>query len=56
VKAEALYNPGLVTVVPWIILGIWYIVEVNPQNLIATSDWWIAVGYLVGFPSSSSHW
>ena len=49
VKAKALYNPGLATVVPWLALGIWYFVEVTNQNLISASDWWIGIGYLLVF-------
>ena len=47
--ARALYNPGLVTVVPWLVLGIWYIAEINNQNAVTSSDWWIAVGYLIAW-------
>jgi hypothetical protein len=49
VRARALYNPGLATVVPWLGLGIWYLVEVNNQNLITSTDWLLGVAYLLGF-------
>jgi hypothetical protein len=48
-KAKALYDPGLASVFPWLILGIWYIVEINTQGLVTASDWWLAVGHMFGF-------
>ena len=48
-RAKVPYNPGLVTVVPWLVLSTWYIVEINRQDLITASDWWIASGYLLVF-------
>ncbi|TQM57876.1 HXXEE domain-containing protein [Humibacillus xanthopallidus] len=45
-KARALYSPGLLSVVPWLVLSIWYLIEVNQQNLITANDWWIGIGYL----------
>jgi Protein of unknown function with HXXEE motif len=49
VKAKALYNPGLVTVVPWLVLGTWYLHVVYGRGVITATDWWIAVPYLIGF-------
>lgn len=49
IKAKALYNPGLFTVVPWLILGIWYLGQVNSEGLITAGDWLIGVGYLIAW-------
>jgi hypothetical protein len=49
IKAKALYNPGLLTVVPWLILGIWYLIEVYHQGVITAASWWTAVGYLMAW-------
>lgn len=48
-KARALYSPGLLSVVPWLVLSIWYLVEVNRQDLVTASDWWIGMGYLIAW-------
>ena len=39
----ALYNPGVATVVPWLVPGIWCVAEFNNQNMITASDWRIAL-------------
>jgi hypothetical protein len=49
IKAKALYNPGLLTVAPWLVLGIWYLYEIYHHNLITATDWLIAVPYLAGW-------
>jgi len=43
--ARSPYNPGLLTVIPWLALAIWYLVEAD----ITASDWWIAIAYMLGF-------
>lgn len=48
-RARAAYNPGLITVVPWLAVSIWYIYEINSRGLAAAADWWIAVAYVVVF-------
>lgn len=49
VRARAAYNPGLITVIPWVAVSIWYVFEVDSRGLAAAVDWWIAIGYLVAF-------
>jgi hypothetical protein len=49
VRARARYNPGLLTVFPWLALSVWYIVEASDQALITTSDWWIGAGYALAW-------
>ena len=43
--ARSPYNPGLLTVIPWLALAIWYLVEAD----ITASDWCIAIAYMLGF-------
>jgi len=47
--ARARYSPGLVTVLPWLVLSIWYISEITSNNLVTSTDWWAAVAYLIAF-------
>jgi hypothetical protein len=41
------YNPGLASCLPWLVLSIWYIVEVTSNDLAVGSDWVWAVVYLL---------
>jgi hypothetical protein len=41
------YNQGLLSCVPWLVLSVWYIVDVTTNGLASGSDWAIAVGYLL---------
>ena len=45
--SKSAYNPGLFTCLPWLILSVWYIVEVSRDGLASGADWGIAVGYLL---------
>jgi hypothetical protein len=56
VKARALYNPGLFTVVPWLVLGIWYLHVVYDRGAITAADWFIAVPYLIGWAGVFLAW
>ncbi|MGH3635317.1 MAG: HXXEE domain-containing protein, partial [Mycobacterium sp.] len=47
--AKSPYNPGLLSCLPWLVLSIWYIIEVTKNNLASGADWGIAVGYMVAF-------
>jgi hypothetical protein len=41
------YNPGLASCLPWLVLSIWYLVEVTSNDLAVGSDWVWAVVYLL---------
>jgi hypothetical protein len=43
------YNPGLLTCLPWLILSVWYIVEITSNNLASGADRGIAIGYLLAW-------
>lgn len=46
---KAPYNPGLATSLVWLILSVWYIIEIYHQHLVTGIDWWIAIGYLIAW-------
>ena len=46
---KSAYNPGLVTCLPWLVLSIWYFVDVASNDLATGADWGIAVGYLLAW-------
>ena len=43
------YNPGLFSCLPWLVLSVWYIVEVTSNDLASGADWGIAVAYLLAW-------
>ncbi|TCC50401.1 HXXEE domain-containing protein [Kribbella pittospori] len=47
VATKSPYNPGLLSCLPWLVLSVWYIVEVTRNDLASGADWAIAVGYLI---------
>jgi hypothetical protein len=43
------YNPGLLSCLPWLVLSIWYFVEISRHHLASGGDWAIAVVYLIAW-------
>jgi hypothetical protein len=54
IKAKARYNPGLLTVAPWLVLGIWYLIDTRTE--ITATDWLIAIAYLIGWVAIFLAW
>jgi len=46
---KSAYNPGLASCLPWLILSIWYIVEVTRNDLATGADWGLGVAYLLAW-------
>lgn len=56
-KLKGFYNPGLAAVVlGHIPIGIWYLVEINARGVVHTSDWVLAILYLIAFIAIIMQW